>query len=106
MTAGTIVALITLALSLISSLLYIGIRLGKLEQRIYELDKDVAALIPIATTITRIGTQFESVSSLIASHMASHGHEWSLIQLARLDEQLTNLKQQLKSLPRRNEDTH
>lgn len=101
MDAGGWVAAAAGVVSIVVALVGVGIRLGRVESKMAELDREVAALVPIATEITRAVTEMHSISALITSHMAADGHAWTVKTVARLDERLSNVVAAVAQLEKR-----
>lgn len=101
MDAGGWVAAAAGVVSIVVALVGVGVRLGRVESKVNELDRDVAALVPIATEITRAVTEMHAISALITSHMASDGHPWTVKTVARLTERLEGVVRLVDKLEKR-----
>jgi hypothetical protein len=101
MDAGGWVAAAAGVVSIIVALVGVGIRLGRVESKVAELDRDVSALVPIATEITRAVTEMHAISALITSHMAAEGHAWTVKTVSKLVERLENVKNTVDQLEKR-----
>lgn len=101
MDLAALVAIAVGIFSLATSLIVVGVRIGRMQASIDTLDRDVAALAPIAANVTKIATEFHAATELIAAHMAADGHTWTLRKLERLQTLFDGLKEEVDKLEKR-----
>lgn len=94
---GIAVGTCTLAATLIG----VGFRIGRLETRVLDLDRDVIALAPIVSQVNVAITQFQATAELFTAHISAHGHEWSVERVTRHDEQIAALRESLERIEKR-----